>query len=344
MKANIVLALAASVALFAQADSVSPFRGKRMGVIGDSYVRNHQQKIEDTWHAKFAKKHSMEYFNYGRNGNCIAFDRKRFGESILARYAQMKENLDYVVVIAGHNDANYICRDGGKEAAPAEKQAENLRLFVSRLDEFSQKLRERYPMSKIVFVSPWRVDKPYFSEVIELERKNAEKHGFAFCDASALTGIDPNDPETRKAYFQRDDDTAHLNPQGHDMALAKFEEFFLSLEPYTMETVDVWPEGKMPSVQTNQTIPTLTWYTPAKKTSDSCLIVCPGGGYVKTATGHEGYPVAGYFASRGPSGLRNGSSSWALRPSDGAAKWGVAQCHAKWYHLPEVNKRDRRPS
>ncbi|MCR5413200.1 MAG: prolyl oligopeptidase family serine peptidase [Kiritimatiellae bacterium] len=299
MKKCIVLAAIASAALFSFAGAVSPFHGRRIGVIGDSYVRNHRQKIEDTWHAKFARKHGMEYFNYGRNGNCIAFDRKRFGESILARYKEMRADLDYVVVIAGHNDANYIFKDGGEDGAPVEKQAENLKLFEERLDELSQKLRERYPMSKIAFVSPWRVDKPYFSEVIELERKNAEKHGFAFCDASALTGIDPNDPGTRKAHFQSEDDTAHLNPRGHDMALAKFEGFFLSLEPYTMEVVDIWPEGKIPSVQTNQTIPTLTWYTPAKKTSDSCLIVCPGGGYAKTAAGHEGYPVAGYFASRG---------------------------------------------
>nr|MCR5414732.1 sialate O-acetylesterase [Kiritimatiellia bacterium] len=24
-----------------------------------------------------------------------------------------------------------------------------------------------------------------------------------------------------------------------------------------------------------------------------------------------------------------------------SAKWGVAQCHAKWYHIPEVNTRER---
>ena len=68
---------------------------------------------------------------------------------------------------------------------------------------------------------------------------------------------------------------------------------------FTTETVNVWPEGKMPSVQTNQCTPTLTWYVPTNRTSDACLIVCPGGGYQKTAAGHEGYPVADWFASRG---------------------------------------------
>ena len=30
--------------------------GKRIGVIGDSYVRNHKEPFENTWHYKFAKK------------------------------------------------------------------------------------------------------------------------------------------------------------------------------------------------------------------------------------------------------------------------------------------------
>ena len=40
---------------------------KKIGVIGDSYVRNHKEPIENTWHYKFAQKHQMEYYNYGRN-------------------------------------------------------------------------------------------------------------------------------------------------------------------------------------------------------------------------------------------------------------------------------------
>ena len=57
-------------ALFAQIspDSSSlckdPLSGKRIGVFGDSYVRNHREPFEKTWHYKFAKKHNMEYFNY----------------------------------------------------------------------------------------------------------------------------------------------------------------------------------------------------------------------------------------------------------------------------------------
>jgi hypothetical protein len=48
------------VLVFAQTGSL---KGKQIGVIGDSYVRNHVGKIEDTWHYKFAQKHQMQYFN-----------------------------------------------------------------------------------------------------------------------------------------------------------------------------------------------------------------------------------------------------------------------------------------
>ena len=44
--------------------TVDELNGKRIGVIGDSYVRNHKEPFENTWHYKFAKKHGMEYFNY----------------------------------------------------------------------------------------------------------------------------------------------------------------------------------------------------------------------------------------------------------------------------------------
>ena len=68
--------------------TVDELNGKRIGVIGDSYVRNHKEPFENTWHYKFAKKHGMEYFNYGKN---------RLFQSAL-----------------GESNVSSVCRNGGQ--------------------------------------------------------------------------------------------------------------------------------------------------------------------------------------------------------------------------------------
>ncbi len=68
------------------------------------------------------------------------------------------------------------------------------------------------------------------------------------------------------------------------------------------DKVPLWPEGKMPSVQTNQMYnPTVEFFIPKKKTTDACLIVAPGGAYMGVATGVEGMPVLDYFKAKGMS-------------------------------------------
>lgn len=129
------------VLVFAQTGSL---KGKQIGVIGDSYVRNHVGKIEDTWHYKFAQKHQMLYFNYGRNGNCIALDLERWGPGMYQRYKDMKDSLDYIIVIAGHNDA-----------VRERLDSIGMDTFRERLGLLCSGLIERYPNAMIFFFTPW---------------------------------------------------------------------------------------------------------------------------------------------------------------------------------------------
>lgn len=200
-----------------------------MVVIGDSYVQNHKRPTEETWHYKLAVKRGMNYFNYGRNGNCLAFDRRGWGEAMINRMDELHTPAALVIVIAGHNDAGYIDTSeyvaNGKSTPEkaARKTEERKAAFRAAVGTMCDGLKAKYPDAQIVWVSPWQVDRPYFDFVIATEREICAEKGVEFVDATATSGISPNDPQVRKKLFQGSGDTAHLNRFGHDRMLAAME-------------------------------------------------------------------------------------------------------------------------
>ena len=189
-------------------------------VIGDSYVRNHRRPVEETWHARVAERLGMNYRNYGINGNSIAFDRTKqgFGKSMLERYQEMTDSADFVLVIAGHNDA-FMIRDN----------CDSLALFRLRLDSLCVGLKHKYPQAKIGFVTPWAVERPGFIEVTQTIRDVCAQHNIFVLDAARTSGILPMDTAFRKKYFQALNDTAHLNAEGHALLLNWGEKFLRML-------------------------------------------------------------------------------------------------------------------
>lgn len=199
----------------------SPLFGKRIAVIGDSYVANHKRPVEETWHCRLAKKYHMDYSNYGKNGNTLVFEReKKWGEPILRRLEKMERGADYVIVIAGHNDAGCIAR------MPEADRPGAVARFREGLAKVVEALKRNHPGAKILFVSPWNVQRPGFAEVLAAEREILPKLGVGFYDAAALSGIDPHDKTGAKArLWQGKNDTAHLTYEGHTIMLAKMEEW-----------------------------------------------------------------------------------------------------------------------
>ena len=201
--------------------ATDPLRGKKIGIIGDSYVRNHREPVENTWHYKFAKKHGMEYYNYGRNGNCIALDLKQWGTAMYKRYTEMREDLDYVVVVAGHNDASANRIDSiGMDA------------FRERLGILCEGLTERYPHARILFFTPWTCNGFIGSmreRVVDTMIEVCGSYGIPVFDAARRSNIFAASEQFRKIYFQggKGTDTAHLNSRGHDRFLPVAESFIL---------------------------------------------------------------------------------------------------------------------
>jgi len=193
-------------------------KGKRIGVIGDSYVRNHKQPQEYTWHYKFAKKYGMEYFNYGRNGNCIAYNHKRFGTGIYERYTTMSDSLDYVVVIGGHNDAGMLDSIGGID------------VFKEKMSILCEGLVTKYPTAKIFFFTRWICDDFAGSnseKVVDAMIEVCGNYSIPIFDAARKSGVFANVEAFRRLYFQSKADTAHLNDAGHDRFLKVAEDFII---------------------------------------------------------------------------------------------------------------------
>lgn len=201
--------------------AVDPLKGKKIGFLGDSYVRNHREPVENTWHYKFAHKHGMEYYNYGRNGNCIALDLKQWGTGMYQRYQEMRDDLDYVVVIAGHNDASHNRID-----------SIGIDTFKERLGILCQGLIEKYPHARIFFFTPWTcvgfVGSPR-QQVVDAMLEVCGSFGIPVFDAARRSNIFATSEQFRKFYFQggKGTDTAHLNARGHDRFLPVAEQFLL---------------------------------------------------------------------------------------------------------------------
>lgn len=199
--------------------AASPLYRKTMVIVGDSYVQNHHRPIEETWHYRLAEKYQMEYFNYGRNGDTLVLQHEDRRPRIMKRFHAMHTPADYVVVVAGHNDATRI---GTNET--------NVATFREGLKKFAGDLKAKYPDAKIVFVSPWNVQRDGFAQVLAAYRELLPGLGVQFYDAAALSGLDPHDKEGGKAkLWQGPKDTAHLSKDGHAMMLEKIEPFFNGL-------------------------------------------------------------------------------------------------------------------
>ena len=66
------------------------------------------------------------------------------------------------------------------------------------------------------------------------------------------------------------------------------------------EKENLWPEGKMPNVQTNQTYaPTLEWFIPTELKTKAIQVIVPGGAYKFCNVKGEGTPVAQWFNEKG---------------------------------------------
>lgn len=195
---------------------------KVLNVIGDSYVANHRRPAEEAWHYKMATELGYTYNNYGRNGSCVAFDRSHdgkydFGPALWVRYTAMSPDADYVLIIAGHNDADKV-----------KQNADSLQMFADSLEVLLSGIERLCPKARIGYVTPWYVNRPGFKQVCKVIKNTCKQHGIpVLMNYDKKSIIKVRDAAFRKRYFQGADDTAHLNNEGHDLFLPVGKKWFM---------------------------------------------------------------------------------------------------------------------
>lgn len=202
-------------------DIAEILKGKTINVIGDSYVANHKRPRSESWHSKLAQKYGMVYNNYGRNGGCVAFDRTKdgFGPSLMVRHKDMAKDADFILIIAGHNDASKI-----------GNSKDSLSMFADSLNILLHSIKHNHPNAKIGYVTPWHIDRAGFSPVVKTIKKICRKHNIPVLNNySKKSIIKVRDSEFRKKYFQGANDTAHLNNAGHDLFFPVGEDFIFKM-------------------------------------------------------------------------------------------------------------------
>lgn len=244
-----------------------------MCVFGDSYVENHMRPAAETWHAKVAGRLGYEYVNCGRNGSSVAFDRSAdgFGKAMTERVAELPRDARVILLIAGHNDADMIARN---DTCTIEK-------FRTALDRLLKDIKTAHPGAAIGYVTPWYVNRPGFTEVIAAIKQICAANGVPVLD-SATSGIEVNNADFRKKYFQGEKDSAHLNAAGHNLLVDRGERFVKSLTGESAESISEL----------------LTIFRP-ENPNGKTIVICPGGAYRHHAMQHEGTEVAAWLSGLG---------------------------------------------
>ena len=192
--------------------------GKRIGVIGDSYVYGHTLGTDKVWCQLIANRNNMTCFNYGLNGGKLA------GKGgVVERYTSMETNLDYVIVFAGHNDS------GSSIAIGTETDTE-ITTFYGALNTLCNGLQTKYPKARILFMTPSKrtgKEKPYADAMIIACRNYSIQCYDTYGKLGILIGTATGNAN-QKSIFELNN-SIHLNEKGNEYLSYKIESELLSL-------------------------------------------------------------------------------------------------------------------
>lgn len=134
---------------------MSQLDGKTLVVLGDSLIHGNKLGPDATWVALLAKKHGMTAYNYGVNGNPVAYppaEEEYTRLPMCVRYAEMADDADYVVILGGANDKR-LHIPLGEESRRADRSYRDTATFCGALNELIAGVTAKYPKAKILLMT-----------------------------------------------------------------------------------------------------------------------------------------------------------------------------------------------
>lgn len=153
--------------------SVSPLSGKTLLAIGDSFVKGHTLSEDKTWVSKIAQRNGMTKYTYATNGVSLAYASGQSATALVNTMGTITEQVpsaDYVLLLAGHNDANPDL-NGGTAIPIGENTDTGNTTFKGALNQTISALLDAYPTAKILFLTPFNrrgIEEPYVDAMKEI--------------------------------------------------------------------------------------------------------------------------------------------------------------------------------
>lgn len=194
--------------------------GRKIGVIGDSYVYGHTLGTDKVWCKLIADRNSMTLYNYGVNGCKLSGTD---ATSVLTRYSSMEDNLDYIIVFAGHNDS-------GASVTIGEESSTDISTFYGSLNSLCNGLQTKYPSARILFMTPSKrtgKELSYADAIIKACRNYSIPVFDTYGELGILIGSSGGNAN-QKAIFELGT-SVHLNELGHEYLSYKVEARLLGL-------------------------------------------------------------------------------------------------------------------
>lgn len=127
----------------------SILEGKTLAALGDSLIYGNLLGNEKTWVNLLGKKHHMNIFNYGSNGNTVALqDSEPDRIPMCVRYKDMTDHADYVVILGGANDKRLNVPIGEISFTNRDQTT-----FAGAVNTLIEGVTGRYPRAKFLLMT-----------------------------------------------------------------------------------------------------------------------------------------------------------------------------------------------